>query len=377
MPERRILSYLEAPALAAFLLMAIPRLPPALAFFLLTAATYYLLAVRPAPWRAGAYLAAVALLPLFLDQAANNVLFLVALYALLGIGLNVVVGYAGLLDLGYVAFFAIGSYFYALLASPFFGQHWPFWALLPAGAALAALAGVLLGIPVLRLRGDYLAIVTLAFGEIIRILVLNLDAYTGGPNGVIRLDKPSLGGWEIRSIEAFYWFALALAALAAVAAERLRNSRLGRAWEAMREDEDAARAMGIDPTRYKLAAFATGAALGGVGGVVFAFTQGSIFPTSFTLEISIRVLCIVVIGGMGSLPGVVLGSFLIVGLPEVLRNVALGPFHPADYRLVVFGALLVAVMIFRPAGLVPLLRPLSVPAPVPGRERDRAAATGR
>jgi branched-chain amino acid transport system permease protein len=264
-----------------------------------------------------------------------------------------VVGLAGLLDLGYVAFFALGAYFYALLASPFFGQHWPLILLLPLAMALAALAGVLLGIPVLRMRGDYLAIVTLAFGEILRLLLLNLVGLTGGPNGVVRIDRPALAGMRLEEVSEFYYFALASAFLATLVTERLRRSRIGRAWEALREDEEAARAQGIAHVPYKLLAFGIGAAFGGLGGVIFAFSQGSIFPSTFTLDVSIKVLSIIIIGGMGSVPGAVLGSFLIVGLPEVLRDVSLGPLRPADYRLVLFGALLVAFMIWRPAGLCP------------------------
>lgn len=373
MRSPRLRAVAEAAGWIAALVLAVPRLETAWAFLLLSAAAYFLLGVRPTAPRPAAFVAAAAILPFFLDQAATNILFLVALYAMIAIGLNIVVGYAGLLDLGYVAFFAIGSYYYALLASPFFGLHWPFWFLLPTAAAVAAAAGILLGIPVLRLRGDYLAIVTLAFGEIIRILVLNLQPYTGGPNGIIRIDRPGLGGFEIHGIREYYWVALAGAVLAAVLAERLRDSRFGRAWEAMREDEDVARSMGIDTTRYKLLAFGTGAALGGIGGAVFAFSQGSIFPSSYTLDVSIRVLSIVIIGGMGSIPGVVLGSCLIVGLPEVLRNVAVGPFRPADYRLVLFGALLVAAMALRPGGI---LRPRRGAGPTPAGIPGRAPAPG-
>lgn len=348
------------------------RLSPPL-FFLLVTAGAYLLLRRPDRWRAGIVLATALALPAVLDANRLNILFLVALYAMLGIGLNVVVGYAGLLDLGYVAFFAVGAYLYGLLASPFYGQHWPAWVLVPGAVALAAAAGALLGFPVLRMHGDYLAIVTLAFGEIIRILILNLYKWTGGPNGVILIDPPVLLGRALDDIGEFYYVALAGLLLAAFCAERLRDSRIGRAWEAMREDEEAARACGVDTTRGRLLAFATGAAFGGLGGAVFAFSQGSIFPSAFTLDISIRVLCIVIIGGMGSVPGAVLGSLLLVGLPEVLRDVSLGPLRPADYRLVIFGALLVAVMISRPAGL---LLPARRRAPEAAGQPADAAARG-
>lgn len=354
----RLLAWGEALVWIPPSLYLVPRLSPPLGLGLLLVATYFLLAFRPSgPKRISFWLLALALPPL-LDSSRLWVLFIVALYALLGIGLNVVVGLAGLLDLGYVAFFAIGAYTYALLASPFFDQHWPFPVLLPLALALATLAGVLLGMPVLRMRGDYLAIVTLAFGEIIRLLLLNLTGLTGGPNGIIRIDRPAFLGMRLDELPEFYYLALAAAGLAGLVTERMRNSRLGRAWEALREDEDAARAQGIAHVPYKLLSFALGAALGGLGGVVFALSQGNIFPSSFTLDVSIRVLSIVIIGGMGSVSGAVLGSFLIAGLPEVMRDVALGPLRPADYRLILYGALLVAFMVWRPAGLVPSPRRL-------------------
>lgn len=354
-PGSRAVAALAGWGWAVATLLVGQRLPSPLFFLWMTAGAYVLLR-NPDRWRTGALLATALALPAVLDENWLNILFLVALYTMLGIGLNVVVGYAGLLDLGYVAFFAVGAYFYGLLASPFYGQHWPAYVLVPAAMALAALVGALLGFPVLRMHGDYLAIVTLAFGEIIRILVLNLYRWTGGPNGVILIDHPTLLGHALDEIVEFYYVALAGAGLAAFCSERLRDSRIGRAWEAMREDEDAARACGVDTTRARLLAFATGAAFGGLGGAIFAFSQGSIFPSAFTLDISIRVLCIVIIGGMGSIPGAVLGSFLLVGLPEVLRDVSLGPLRPADYRLVVFGALLVAVVAWRPGGLLPPAR---------------------
>ncbi|MBI4595889.1 MAG: ABC transporter ATP-binding protein [Candidatus Tectomicrobia bacterium] len=264
-------------------------------------------------------------------------------------GLNVVVGFAGLLDLGYVAFYAVGAYLYALLASPKFGLHLSFWLMLPCSMAMAAVMGILLGIPVLRMRGDYLAIVTLGFGEIIRLVINNLDPLTGGPKGIWRIDPPKLFSLVFTSPWHFYYLTLAGCFFSYLIADRLNNSRIGRAWIAIREDEEAAGAMGMNLIKYKLMAFAVGASFAGLGGTIFAARQGSIFPADFSLMVSINVLCLIIIGGMGSIPGVIIGSVILIGLPEVLRSAQ-------QYRLLLFGALLVAMMIFRPAGFIPAAR---------------------
>jgi branched-chain amino acid transport system permease protein len=297
------------------------------------------------------------------------------LYVMLALGLNIVVGYAGLLDLGYVAFYAVGAYFYAILASPQFGIHLPFWALLPMGAGIACLFGVLLGAPTLRLRGDYLAIVTLGFGEIIRIFLNNLNApvnITNGPQGINMIDPVMLGGQsltrpidffgvQISGAHAHYYLFLVMTLLVIFIAYRLQDSRIGRAWAAMREDEVAAEAMGIHIRNVKLLAFAMGATFGGLGGGLFAAFQGFVSPESFTLMESIMILCMVVLGGMGHIPGVILGAVLLTVLPELLRYI--GPLQqeligrvavdPSDLRMLLFGIALVLVMVFRPQGLWP------------------------
>jgi branched-chain amino acid transport system permease protein len=292
---------------------------------------------------------AVAALPPLVGNYWTQILGDIGIYVMLGIGLNVVVGFAGLLDLGYVAFYAIGAYGYALLASPQFGIHIPFWFMLPLCVAFAAAGGALLGIPVLRMRGDYLAIVTLGFGEIIRIVLNNLDPVTNGPRGLLRIDPPSLGDFVVNNPARWYYMILAGIILSIFIADRLNNSRIGRAWIAMREDQDAAAIMGINILKYKLLAFTIGASFAGIGGAIFAARQGSIFPENFSLQVSINVLCLIIIGGMGSIPGVVLGAVVLIGLPEVLREVQ-------QYRMLVFGGLLVAMMIFRPTGFIPSAR---------------------
>jgi len=291
----------------------------------------------------------LAFIPPLVGNYWTQVLGDIGIYVMLGIGLNVVVGFAGLLDLGYVAFYAIGAYGYALLASPHFGIHIPFWVMLPACIALAAGGGALLGIPVLRMRGDYLAIVTLGFGEIIRILLNNLDPLTNGPKGLLRIDPPTLGDFVVNSPARWYYLILVGIIASVFLADRLNNSRIGRAWIAMREDEDAAAVMGISILKYKLLAFAIGASFAGIGGAIFAARQGSIFPENFSLMVSINVLCLIIIGGMGSIPGVILGAVVLIGLPEVLREVQ-------QYRMLAFGGLLVTMMIFRPTGLIPSAR---------------------
>lgn len=292
-----------------------------------------------------AFLIALVLIPqagLYYVRLADDVL----IYILLAMGLNLVIGYAGLLDLGFVAFYAVGAYAYALLASPQFGIHLPFLVILPIGAALAALFGILLGIPVLPLRGDYLAIVTLGFGEIIRILLNNMNAVTGGPQGVMMIDTPKLGGYAIASPRGFYWLLIALCLVIGTLVLRLEGSILGKAWAAIREDQDAARGIGIDTVRVKLAAFAISASIGGLAGVIFAGFQRYVSPESFTFNESILIVLIIVIGGVGNILGVITGAVALIVLPELLRGVA-------QYRMMAFGFLLAALIILRPQGLVP------------------------
>jgi len=294
----------------------------------------------------------VFLLPLRLGQYWNYTLGTVGIYVLLGLGLNIVVGLAGLLDLGYVAFFAIGAYTVSLLTAPTpHNLQWSFWLALPIGIVLAALAGILLGIPVLRLRGDYLAIVTLGFGEIIRILSRSdlLTGFSGGPKGVPGVGGPTLFGRPFSSNIDFVYIILLAVILAIFVTRRLQHSRVGRAWIAMREDESVALAMGISTLKHKLLAFSIGAAFAGLGGVLFASRNQFTGPEDHVLMVSINVLCLVIVGGMGSIPGVIAGSFVLKGLPEVLRQLE-------NYRVLVFGALLVIMMIIRPEGLIPSAR---------------------
>ncbi len=271
------------------------------------------------------------------------------LYIILGLGLNIVVGFAGLLDLGYVAFYAIGAYTYGLLASGHFDIHLSFWLVLPLAGLLASLAGVLLGIPVLRMRGDYLAIVTLGFGEIIRILLNNLREFTNGSQGVVGIDDPVLFGLRMDSGTHFYYMIFILVVLVAFVATRLTHSRIGRAWDAMREDEDVAEMMGINTTLYKLLAFGSGALIGGLGGAIFSAWQGSIFPDNFNLFVSINVLSLIIIGGIGSIPGVIIGAVALITLPDILRQFS-------EYRMLLFGLLLVVMMVARPEGFIPSQR---------------------
>ncbi|MBN1313358.1 MAG: ABC transporter ATP-binding protein [Anaerolineae bacterium] len=271
------------------------------------------------------------------------------LYIILGIGLNVILGFGGLLHLGFVTFYAIGAYTYAILASDFFGYHLSFWLVLPLGALLAAFAGVLLGVPVLRTRGDYLAIVTLAFGEITRILITNLRSLTNGSQGLIGIDDPVFFGRTFDSGKYYYYLIFIFALLVIFITSRLRKSRIGRAWNAMREDEDVARMTGINTSYYKLLAFAVGGFIGGLAGVIFAAWQGSIFPDNFNIFVSVNVLCLIIIGGVGSIPGVIVGALALIALPDILRQFA-------EYRLLLFGLLLVVMMILRPAGFLPSKR---------------------
>jgi branched-chain amino acid transport system permease protein len=288
-------------------------------------------------------------LPQILGLFLSEVLTIVGLYVLLGLGLNIVVGFAGLLDLGYVAFFAIGAYTVAVLTSPELGFfHLSFWEALPFAIFMGVLSGVLLGIPVLKMRGDYLAIATLGFGEIIRILVLSdfLRPWLGGAQGIGKIPKAHIGGIEFATPQQIYYLILAGCLLVGLISWRLRDSRLGRAWMAVREDEDVAQAMGINLVSTKLLAFATGAAFSALSGAIFASKLGSVYPHSFNVMISINILCLIIVGGMGSIPGVVVGAIALVGLPELLREFA-------EYRLLVYGAALVGMMILRPGGLWP------------------------
>ena len=338
---------------------------------------------RHAAWIACAMLAVVLLtLPFLagmgLGRGWVRILDFALLYTMLALGLNIVVGYAGLLDLGYIAFYAVGAYLYALLASPHFGLHLPFWALLPLGAAVAGLFGLLLGAPTLRLRGDYLAIVTLGFGEIIRIFLNNLNApvnITNGPQGVNLIDPVVIGGFsfsqthtifgvDIIGVYSYYYLFLILTLLVIFVSIRLQHSRIGRAWVAIREDEVAAEAMGINARNVKLLAFAMGASFAGISGGLFAGFQGFISPESFNLFESIIILCMIVLGGMGNIPGVILGAVLLTVFPEALRYIGelqgylFGRIlvDPADLRMLVFGLALVLIMVFRPAGLLPSVR---------------------
>jgi ABC-type branched-subunit amino acid transport system permease subunit len=295
--------------------------------------------------------ALVLALPLVLGQYWNYTLGTIGIYVLLGLGLNIVVGLAGLLDLGYVAFFAIGAYTVALLTAPQpHNLQWNFWVTVPIGIMLAAFAGILLGIPVLRMRGDYLAIVTLGFGQIIAILLKSdlMTPFSGGPKGVSGVGGPTLFGKPFTDVHFVYLILLGVL-LVMFVTNRLQNSRIGRAWEAMREDENVARANGIDVMRTKLMAFATGAAFAGLGGLLFAARNQFTGPEDHNLMVSINVLALVIVGGMGSIPGVIAGAFVLKGLPEVLRELE-------DYRVLAFGALLVVMMIWRPAGLMPSSR---------------------
>lgn len=321
----------------------------------------------------------LAVLPFALGQFGQSWVRTVnfaLLYVMLSLGLNIVVGFAGLLDLGYIAFYAVGAYTWALLASPHFGLHLPFWAIIPAGLMLAAFFGAILGAPTLKLRGDYLAIVTLGFGEIVRIFMNNLDApinITNGPQGINRVDTFSIGsfafgrseqlfGFRVTGPEKYYYLLLLVTILIVIVCARLQNSRIGRAWEAVREDEIAAKAMGINTRNIKLLAFSMGATFGGAAGALFASMQGFVSPESFSLTESILVLCMVVLGGMGNIPGVILGAVLLSIFPEMLRAVVVPlqqslfgevVLDPDGIRMLIFGFALVLVMIFRPAGLWP------------------------
>jgi branched-chain amino acid transport system permease protein len=322
---------------------------------------------------------ALAVLPFVLagiGTAWVRITNLAILFVLLSLGLNIVVGFAGLLDLGYIAFFAVGAYTYALLASPHFNLHLPFWIILPLSASVACFFGVLLGAPTLKLRGDYLAIVTLGFGEIVRIFLNNLSQpvnLTNGPQGITLIDPFRIDTFSFAARETIagldfsgpikYYYLLILVLLAVIVLNlRLQNSRIGRAWEAIREDEVAARAMGINTRNMKLLAFAMGASFGGISGGIFSATQGFISPESFVLVESVMVLSMVVLGGLGNVWGVILGAILLSFVPEVLRytvepaqRALFGRMliDPEVIRMLLFGLALVLMMLFRPAGILP------------------------
>jgi len=287
--------------------------------------------------------------PFLFSAYQVNIMTTALLYVVLGLGLNIVVGLAGLLDLGYVAFYAVGAYSYALL-NVHFGLG--FWMALPVGALFAALFGVLLGFPVLRLRGDYLAIVTLGFGEIIRLVLENWNEFSFGPSGIANIPKPAFPGIKLSMDQAtlyMYFLALLLVCFTIFVVNRLQDSRIGRAWIALREDEIACQSMGIDRTRTKLSAFALGATWAGMVGVFFAAKTTFINPASFTFLESAVILSIVVLGGMGSTVGVVIGALIFILLPEYLRAFT-------DFRMLIFGAVMVIMMVFRPQGIISNVR---------------------
>ena len=295
--------------------------------------------------RRGLFLAAaLVILPVVDGNAYHlDVLTTAWLYALLALGLNLIVGFVGLLNLGYAAFFAIGAYTYAL-ANLHAGV--PFWLGLPLAAVVAGAAGVLLGLPAIRARGDYLAIVTLGFGEIVRLVVTNLERWTGGPNGLMGIANPTLGRYDFGVASApYYWLTLALVGLVIWVSQRLRRSRIGRAWAAIREDELAAQCMGIDTLRLKLLAHGCGAAVAGLAGCVFAAKQGAITPDSFDFVVSVTVLAMVILGGLGNPLGAVVGAVVLTVAPELLREFA-------AYRMLLFGATLLVIMRVRPQGLL-------------------------
>ncbi|MFN7856474.1 MAG: ABC transporter permease subunit [Acidovorax sp.] len=339
-------------------------------------------------WIIGAI--ALLVLPLILQSFGNawvRIADLALLYVLLALGLNIVVGYAGLLDLGYVAFYAVGAYLFALMASPHLadnfaafaamfpdGLHTSLWLVIPLAALLAAFFGALLGAPTLKLRGDYLAIVTLGFGEIIRIFLNNLDHpvnLTNGPKGLGQIDSVKIFGldlgkrlevfgFDISSVTLYYYLFLVLVVVSVIICYRLQDSRIGRAWMAIREDEIAAKAMGINTRNMKLLAFGMGASFGGVSGAMFGAFQGFVSPESFSLMESVMIVAMVVLGGIGHIPGVILGAVLLSALPEVLRYVA-GPLQAmtdgrldsAILRQLLIALAMIVIMLLRPRGLWP------------------------
>lgn len=299
---------------------------------------------------AGLALAALVVLPALAGSYVGQVLMLVGLYILMGMGLNLEVGLAGLLDLGFVAFFAVGAYSTALMTadSPHALMHLTYWEAMPIAVLLSIFVGVLFGLPVLGVRGDYLAVATMGLGEIVRVIVQSDFAapLLGGAQGVLQIPKPSIGNFLLGNPVSLFYLTLVASAVAAFVAWRLENSRLGRAWMALRDDEDVAQALGINLIRSKLLAYGLGAAFAGLAGSIFATMLSSVYPSSFQLLISINVLALIIVGGMGSLPGVVLGSIALIGLPELLREFG-------EYRYLFYGAVLIVMMRLRPEGLWP------------------------
>jgi ABC-type branched-subunit amino acid transport system permease subunit len=308
-----------------------------------------------------AFAVAIVLPFVFHNGGFTNFLADAGAFVLLALGLNIVVGFAGLLDLGYAAFFAIGSYSFAMLASPQFGIHVPFWALLFIASGIAALFGILLGAPTLRLRGDYLAIVTLGFGEIVPQTFQNLAQFTGGPNGIASLDQPTFFGLRFGfNALPYYFLILALIALSVWIANNLRASRLGRAWMAIREDELAAAHMGINTTTTKLAAFAMGASFSGLAGCAYASKLQLVSPDQFGFNVSVFILAMLVLGGMGNVPGVIVGSLILSALERLILPQATNLLHAVhinfdltNSHFMVYGVILVLMMLFRPEGLIP------------------------
>jgi branched-chain amino acid transport system permease protein len=291
----------------------------------------------------------VVMFPFVFSMYQTNIMTTALIYVVVGLGLNIVVGLAGLLDLGYVAFYLVGAYTYALL-NLHFGLG--FWTVLPIGGLFAFLFGIILGFPVLRLRGDYLAIVTLGFGEIIRLVMENWNAFSFGPSGIANIPRPSFFGMDFslhQNIIYIYFIMIGLAIFTIFVVRRLEDSRLGRAWIALREDEVACQAMGIDKRKTKLSAFGLGAMWAGFGGVMFAAKTTFINPASFTIWESIIILCVVVLGGMGSILGVICGAMILILLPEYLRAFS-------EYRMLLFGAILVIMMVFKPEGMISHVR---------------------
>jgi branched-chain amino acid transport system permease protein len=290
------------------------------------------------------------LFPIYAGNFIGQVLMTVGLFMLMGMGLNLEVGLAGLLDLGFVAFFAVGAYVTALLTadSPFALAHWSYWMAMPMSVLAAVIVGLIFGVPVLKVRGDYLAVATMGLGEIVRVIVLSDAAapLLAGAKGILQIPRPSIAGYELNNPVALFYLTLVCALVAAYFAYRLENSRLGRAWTAIRDDEDVAQALGINLIKVKLLAYGLGAAFAGLAGSIFAVMLTSIYPHSFQLIISINILALIIVGGMGSLPGVALGAVVLIGLPEVLREFG-------EFRYLFYGLAIVAVMRLKPEGLWP------------------------